>query len=204
MTASNDDVNSENESERRERFRIDDIAILEVAEVDIAQSIDKPAEYFFKPSPLFSLIREMRAIDADNISVLRALGEQSNELAIYLAAINKKIDIIAKASAEAILGEDQKLQSIDLSEGGIGFVQNTKLNEDGFYALKIWFHRALIGISVYIRVVACSPTIDGGYHISASFHAIPEADVQVIARHIMQVQSEQQRLKKDKTDRPHG
>ncbi len=43
MIASNDDLNGENDSDRRERFRIDDIAILQVAEVDIAQSIDKPA-----------------------------------------------------------------------------------------------------------------------------------------------------------------
>ena len=30
MIASNDDVNGENESDRRERFRIDDIAILQL------------------------------------------------------------------------------------------------------------------------------------------------------------------------------
>ena len=196
MNASNDNVHSEGDKDRRSRFRIEDTAILEVSEVEVDDTSAKTADQFFKPSAPFNLVREIHSIDLDSSPLLRSLGEQNTELALYLAAMNKKIDAIGNAVAEAILDEEQTLQSIDLSEGGIGFTHSMKLKEDAYYAIKIWFHRALIGMSAYIHVVACSRSIEGGYHISAAFQSMPEAESQIIARHIMQVQAEQQRLRK--------
>jgi len=196
MNASNDSFHNEIDKERRQRFRVDDTAILEVCAVELQDTSIKPAASFFKASAPFNLVREIHDIDQEHAAVLRALGEKNPELALYLAAINKKIDAIGSAVAEAILPEDQRLQAIDLSEGGIGFVHDVKLADDGYYAIKIWFHRALVGLAAYIRVVGSNRSIEGGYHISAAFHALPEAEAQIIARHIIQVQAEQQRSRK--------
>lgn len=195
MNASNDSTHTDSESDRRQRFRIDDIAILDVASVTLEQTESASAESFFTPSASFNLVRELRAIDQDNAGILRIIGEKNSDFAAYLSATNKKIDAIGNAVAENLLDEDQKLQSIDLSEGGIGFVHETKLDENAYYAMKIWFHSALIGISVFMRVVACNRAIDGGYHISASFYRMPDAETKTISRHIMTIQAEQQRSK---------
>ncbi|MGB5326118.1 MAG: hypothetical protein WBN40_11935 [Pseudomonadales bacterium] len=196
MTASNDSVNQDAEADRRQRFRIDDTAILEVSSIE-AEALDaRVADDFFKPSAPFRLMREIRTIDTDNAGLLRTIGDQHSELAAYLEAMNRKIDAVGNAVAEAILSEDQRLQSIDLSEGGIGFSHDVELKREGYYAIKVWFHRALVGISAFIRVVASSRAIDGGYHISAAFHRLPESERQVVARHVMQVQAEQQRARR--------
>jgi hypothetical protein len=196
MSKRETDFNASNDSERRERFRVDDAAILEIAAVD-ADALEKVLpESFFEPSSAFRLMRDLGQIDQQNSSTLRSIGEQFPEIASYFEALEEKIGVIGNAIAEGILHDKLQLQSIDLSEGGIGFKHEHALEEGGFYALKVWFHQALVGIAVYARVVGCNRAIDGRQHISASFHQLSDANQQIIARHIMQVQAKQQRLKK--------
>lgn len=182
-------------NERRQLYRIDDTAILAVLAVSVDEIGNKAAESCFAESASFRLMRELRSIDSDNGGILRGIHDKSPDLALYLQAINKKIETIGNAVASNLLGEEQRLQSIDLSEGGIGFNHDVRLEEGSTHAIKIWFHQTLLGIAAYIKVAACHRAIDGGYHISCSFQSLAEADEQVIAKHIMQVQARQQRLK---------
>ncbi len=196
MTTNHESESLPLDAERRKRFRIEDTAILEIASATEADVAQLPVERFFSPSAGFMLMRELQEIDSDNQSLQRQISERYSDIALYLNALNKKIETIGNAVAERILPEGQKLQAIDLSEGGIGFNHDNKMAEGAYYAIKIWFHRALIGISVFIRVVACNRAIDGGYHISAAFYNLPDAERKTIARHIMSVQAAQQRSKK--------
>lgn len=193
-------TDSQSINERRQLYRIDDTAILEVLAVAADDIAKQTAESCFIESASFRLMRELRSIDSDNGGILRGIHDKSPDLALYLQAINKKIETIGNAVASDLLGEEQRLQSIDLSEGGIGFNHETRLEEGSTHAIKIWFHRTLFGIATYIKVAACHRAIDGGYHISCSFQSLPEADEQVIAKHIMQVQARQQRLKNGHDD----
>lgn len=191
-----DKQNIQAEHERRQRFRIADTAILEIERVTQEQADSVPAEAFFKPSAAFTLMRELKEIDAENQATLRAISDRYSDIAVYLNSINRKIDVIGASVAENILPEAQKLQAIDLSEGGIGFNHDRKMEPGQYYAMKVWFHRALLGVSVFIQVVGCSRAIDGGLHISASFYQLPDNERKTIARHIMMVQAEMQRSKK--------
>ncbi len=182
--------------ERRERFRIEDTAILEIRAVDDQQRRSIPAEKQFEASASFRLMRELRDIDQDNRALLKRIGEKHAEIGSYLLALNAKIDAIGKAAAEDLLIDPHQLQDVDLSEGGIGFNHATALEERSTHAIKIWFHRTFFGIAAYISVVACNRAIDGGYHISSTFIDLPDADEKIIARHIMQLQARQQRLKR--------
>lgn len=196
MTSPIDSNVTELGAERRQRFRVEDTAILEISAVT-EESADKGcAEDFFRRSCGFMLMRALQEIERDSQVLLRGISERDSELAAYLGEINKKIDVIGSAVAENILPEDQKLQAIDLSEGGIGFNHEKRLQEGSYYAAKIWFHKPLIGVSVFFNVVACNRSIEGGHHISAAFYNLPESERKTIVRHIMQVQAAQQRLKK--------
>jgi len=183
-------------ADRRQRFRIEDTAILEISLVSTEAMESTSAENFFSRSCGFTLMRELQDIERDSQPLLRGISERDSELAAYLSAINKKIETIGTAVAENILPEDQQLQAIDLSEGGIGFSHSEKLLENKPYAAKIWFHKPLIGVSVFFQVVACNRAIDGGYRISAAFHNLPESERKIIVKHIMRVQAAQQRSKK--------
>ncbi len=187
--------NSTEQDERRQLYRIDDTAILDLTSVNAEDVENKPAESCFVESEAFRLMRELRGIDTDNGSVFRSIHEKTPEIALYLQAINKKIEGVGNAVASTLVGSEADLQSVDISEGGIGFNYPSELQADSLHAVKIWFHQTLIGFAAYIRIVACHRAIDGGYHMSCAFEALPDLDEQVIARHIMQVQARQQRLK---------
>ncbi|MDG1938073.1 MAG: PilZ domain-containing protein [Pseudomonadales bacterium] len=189
------DNNDSKQDERRQLYRIDDTAIIDLTLVSAEDVESKPAEACFVESEAFRLMRELRGIDTDSGSVFRAIHEKTPEIALYLQAINKKIETVGNAVAASLVGIEAELQSVDISEGGIGFNFNSELEADSYHAVKIWFHQTLIGIAAYIRVVACHRTIDGGYHISCAFQSLPDVDEQVIARHIMQVQAREQRKK---------
>lgn len=195
MDSPTDNQDRGSDNERRMLYRVDETAILEVLPVSDEDISSKTAEQCFDESPAFGLMRDLRAMDSDNANILRTVHDKSPEVALYLQAINKKIDIMGNAVAASLLSEDQRLQSVDLSAGGIGFGHDSRLEEGKTYAIKIWFHQTLFGIAAFIEVVACHRAIDGGYHISCSFKSLPDADESVIARHIMQVQAKQQRLK---------
>lgn len=189
------DNNDSKQDERRQLYRIDDTAIIDLTLVSAEDVKSKPAEACFVESEAFRLMRELRGIDTDSGSVFRAIHEKTPEIALYLQAINKKIETVGNAVAASLVGIEAELQSVDISEGGIGFNFNSELEADSYHAVKIWFHQTLIGIAAYIRVVACHRAIDGGYHISCAFQSLPDVDEQVIARHIMQVQAREQRKK---------
>lgn len=196
MSSPTDNNVTELGAERRQRFRIEDTAILEISPVSIDAMEHTSAENYFPRSCGFTLMRELQEIERDSQILLRGISERDSELAAYLGAINKKIDTIGISVAENILPEGQQLQAIDLSEGGIGFSHSEKLLENESYAAKIWFHKRLIGVSVFFKVVGCNRAIDGGYRISGAFHNLPESERKTIVKHIMQVQAEQQRSKK--------
>lgn len=187
--------NETGQDERRQLYRIDDTAILDLKSVTAEEVNSGPAEACFVESEAFRLMRKLRGIDTDNGGVFRSIHEKTPEIALYLQAINKKIESVGNAVASSLVGGEANLQSVDISEGGIGFNYATELEENSLHAVKIWFHQTLIGIAAYIKIVACHRAIDGGYHISCAFESLPDLDEQVIARHIMQVQARQQRLK---------
>ncbi len=185
-------------AERRSSYRIDDTAILQVMPVTSLEADSCPAEAFFgSDTGIFNLVRDLRSIDNDNSGILRLIGERASDVAVYLSSLNKKINTIATAIAESIISDDNDLQSIDLSEGGIGFNHDEKLEEDSYHAIRVWFDAELVGISVFIRVVACNRSIDGRYHISASFHNLTNSDRDTISKHVVQIQQQQLRENKD-------
>ena len=182
--------------DRRQRFRVDDTAILEIVDLRDADVENNTPDKLIPGSTAFRLMREMREIDQDSSSLLRVISDKHPDIAGYLEYLNKKFSVIGNAVAESIISDESVLQTIDLSEGGLGFRHDDKLDEGEFYGLKVWFHRSLIGLAVFVKIVGCNRTIDGGHHISASFHNLSEANAQIISRHVMQVQASQQRRKK--------
>ena len=200
MTSSKNGSNFPDQIDRRKLFRVDETAILEVVTIDAELIHSSMPEEQFKDSSVFRLIRELRHIDQENASVLRNIQDRHADIALYLQSLNKKIDVMGQSIGESLLSEEQKLQSVDLSQGGIGFNHDKALEEGSTHAIKIWFHQTFIGLAVFIRVVASHRAIEGGYRISSAFENISDVNEQIIAKHIMQVQAQQQREKRDSDD----
>ena len=186
--------------DRRQLFRVDDTAILDIIPVTEESVQSQLAETCFPRSESFSLMRNIQSIDNENALILRNIHDKTPEISAYFLAINKKIETVAAVIAKQIISEHADNISVDLSEGGIGFQSNAPLEINQYYAIKIWFNDKMTGIAAYIKVLACQPIDDSEFHLSCQFTALSEVDEKLISRHIMQVQAKQQRLKKELTE----
>jgi hypothetical protein len=187
-------------SDRRQLFRVDDTAILDIVAVNEQDLLSQAAEACFPRSESFSLMRNIQSIDSENALLLRNIHDKSPEISAYFLSVNKKIETVAAVIAKQIVSEHANNIAVDLSEGGIGFQSNAQLEIDQYYAIKIWFNEKMTGVAAYVKVVACQQLDDNGYRISCQFKELSEVDEKLISRHIMQVQAKQQRLKKELTD----
>jgi hypothetical protein len=174
-------------SERREYFRVEDRARFRYRVVE-AQSIGTtPADSHFDDAELFWLMRELRTIDRENHNVLRSLAEQNRELGSYLRTLNRKIELLAGAilSLDPDRGDEQP-QDISLSEGGMSFLAEPKLSVGSTLALELTLLPAQIGVACYGEVIANRDEPPARTVIR--FVQLRDADRQLIARHILQVQ----------------
>lgn len=182
--------------ERRRFYRVEDAAILDITPVQ-ASDLSQPAEVHFAESPAFALMRELRNIEQEQAALQRAISDRYHDIGQYLQGMNRKIEVIARVAANGTTSKKQRLQAIDLSEGGIGFNHSEKLPADSLHALKLWFKQGFLGIAAYVKIVASHRDIEGGYHVSAAFQDLPDADAQIIARHIMQIQAAELRKRRE-------
>lgn len=174
-------------AERREFFRVEDRAVLRYCLVDTAAIANSAPESHFKDGELFWLMRELRTIDRENHNVLRSISEQNRDIAQYLRAINRKIDLIASA---ALTLDPQHAavdpQEISLSEGGLSLLATPKLALGKLLALELTLLPEQISIACFGEVIANRDEPPARTVIR--FINLREADRQLIAKHIFQVQ----------------
>lgn len=192
MTTSKSSLHSD---DRRDYFRIDDQAILDVVKVD-AHDLNLPPQHHFRHNGMFNLLRELRNIDAENNHILRTISEQDRELEYYLRGLNQKIEIIASSLMEQNEANTSvRPQKISLSEGGISFDSNEDYKEGDYLSLQLTLLPERMGICVYLEI---SNICEVSPRIGANFIGLREGDRQVLARHIMQAQILQRRLREQK------
>jgi hypothetical protein len=187
ISSSSSDTTNPASSDRREFFRVEDRALLRYCIVSADAAATTPAESHFDDSDLFWLMRELRNIDRENHNVLRTIAEQSRDLGQYLRAINHKIELIASALlAHNPDHENIAAQEISLSEGGFSFLVEPRLDIGSTLALELTLLPAQIGICCYGEVIANRD--EPPQRSVVQFVHLRDADRQLIARHIFQVQ----------------
>jgi hypothetical protein len=147
----------------------------------------------FDEDPALALSRELLRLDQDNSALLHAISEKDRAAGAYLAVVNRKIELLARhllaQSPEATTGEEQ---TISLSEGGVAWHTTQPLPEGAIVALRLMLLPAWTAVTTYAEVIKAE---HGGAEplVNASFENLEEADRQLIARHVMQVQMAEQR-----------
>jgi len=178
--------------ERRQLYRVDDRVVLE-----ILPAVDSAEDSAIASTPFFRLSRELRRIDQSSNNLLRGIRQQQADIANYLQAINEKVDLLCGVLSDALLEQSQSLQVVDLSQGGMGFKSEQALSCDSRHRANLWFEKSLLGLTLEIRIVACRVEKDGRHHISAEFCHLAESERQLLAKHVMSVQSLQRRSRSD-------
>lgn len=186
-------------NERRSAYRIADMAIIDVVHIDKSIMHGKSADDYFPKSIEYQLMRDLFNIEKESLTYIRSIKERSPDISSYLQLLNKKIETISRAISNKFSTSNIDDKYLDLSQGGIGFSHENELIKDNYYALKIWFDESMIGLSVFVKVIDVNDLKNNKFRISCKFHNLSDNDDLIISRHIMQVQSRIQRLKREES-----
>jgi len=178
---------------RRQYFRIVDTVSIEVSKIESNQlALEK-----FKLNPEFGLMSEFQLLDVESKHLLRALTDKDKNLGQFLKLMNKKLDALARVIAlNHQIIPPESMHEVNLSEGGISYIQSTAYEKHEKLAIKLVLFPSYSGLLIEGKVLCCHKT-DAGYNLHIEFLDISEAHQQLIARHIMRLQSQQKHTTKE-------
>ena len=186
-------------SNQRDFYRVDCRVIISHCVAGDRVPAGRAPDSYFPDSEHFSLLRELRRMDHEAGHLLHTLGEHDRNLGAYFAHLNRKFDLLARHLAaltpELSRGSEQ---TISLSEGGLSFHAPQPPVPGSVLALRMTLMPAYVGIAVYASVVASGMQAREGRNVSVNFEHLQDADRQLIARHVMQVQMAEQRRSRDR------
>lgn len=177
----------------RDFYRIQCRAVVSCKLLGAAAPRGAPPDSHFTENPALALSRELLRLDQESSALLHAIAEKDRAAGAYLAVLNRKTDLLARyllaQSPDATTGEEQ---TISLSEGGVAWHTTQPLPEGAIVALRLMLLPAWTAVTTYAEVIKAE---HGGPEplVNASFENLEEADRQLIARHVMQVQMAEQR-----------
>ncbi len=150
------------------------------------------ADSHFPDSELFAMLRELRRLDHESSHMLHAIGEKDRNVEAYLGHLNRKFDLLARHLVSLTPAvTDGSEQTVSLSEGGIQFHANPPPPRGTMLAIRLTLLPSHVGLAIYGSVVAVGAE---ERNVSVRFENLQDADRQILARHVMQVQMSQKRL----------
>tara|TARA_R110002167_G_scaffold51080_1_gene148118 strand:- start:168 stop:740 length:573 start_codon:yes stop_codon:yes gene_type:complete len=171
---------------RRQYFRVVDHVSVEIAKID-EQHL---AAEQFELLPEFGLISEFQLLDVESKHLLRALTDRDNNLGQYLKIMNKKLDSLARViSLNHQVIPPESIIEVNLSEGGLSMASREHFQKDDKLAIKLVLLPNYSGLLLEGRVLSC-PNKDDHFTLHIEFLDISEPHQQLIARHIMRIQSQ--------------
>lgn len=188
------------ENERREYYRIEDTIALEFSPLASAEAFACEASQTY--SPLFNLLADLHVLDFESQHLLRHIGERDRTLANYLKVINKRVDLLGQVVAQGLLQDIGMSRRVSLSEGGISFNNPEAIEAGSLLALKMVLLPQALGLSLCARVLYSQALADGQFEIGTEFEALPDAQRQLLARHILQKQALERRQAREQPDSP--
>ncbi|WMO13550.1 PilZ domain-containing protein [Pseudoalteromonas piscicida] len=143
--------------------------------------------------PLFKLANEINELDLNALRPLRNLGDIANELAAYLQAQSRKIDLIISHILATEEPDDSHLFCDSYGGGGLTATLEADYEVGQSLRTKIFLRSEASAIFCYSEVIAKQ---DGKFTLA--FTAIREADQELLVRASLHAQTRQLKLKQQK------
>ncbi len=186
-------------NERRQYYRIDDNAIFSyhVLNKEYSKVQDKADE---KVSTAFEMMELFGQMNQQMGVALGRISENSADIAAYLKGLDNKIELLAQMYLFKDSDTDLEPQrQINLGAGGLAFGSDEKLKQGTLIAMDLILSTDLLCLHLTGRVIQSSNDKNGDfpYRISVGFVEISDAEVDQIIKHIMRLQSEQLRARRE-------
>lgn len=180
-------------AERRRYFRIKDQVALKYRIIPAQQLSDAVQGRCESTLNLINLASTFASNSRQMVPVLRRVRELQPELGRYLAMVNEKLDLLARALSMAeneLVGEQP--QKVCLSAGGISFDVERRLAPGASLEIKLLMFPSLLYVLTFGTVTRCQPTSDQQpfrYRVAVEFSYITEEDRELLIQHIVQRES---------------
>jgi len=179
------------EVEKRNYFRIDDIAILHYRVVSKdSRDEDKNHEDQLLIDKL-TLKARFDCITREMQPLYRVVEAGSPEIAQYLSALDKKLNLLSEYYVEIAMSDmDMTPQKVNLGAGGLSFISASPIMSGSTLELRLVLLPEHTGIFSYARVVACLRNSDGAkeaghYRVSVEFERMNDDVRDIISRHVL-------------------
>ncbi|MCU1753149.1 PilZ domain-containing protein [Pseudomonas sp. 6D_7.1_Bac1] len=186
------------EEDRREYYRIEDTIALEIRPLSAHEAAGQ--EVLQDASPLFNLLSELHLSEFESQHLLRQINERDRNIANYLKAQNKRIDLLSQVVAQTVLGKFGEPRHVVLSEGGIEFEHHVAYPAGSHLAIKLLLMPQALGLLLRAKVTHCEPESFGTFEIGTEFEALTDAQRQLLARYILQRQAHERRLAREQNE----
>ncbi|MBA1147191.1 PilZ domain-containing protein [Ectothiorhodospiraceae bacterium WFHF3C12] len=179
--------------ERRENFRVKDLAIITSRPLSPAEAKEWRRD---GPSPLtdaFDLASWFGEIRQKTTLLHRQAQQESPRLADYVDTLDQKLDRLMQVMLIRDMNlEDHTPQQIDIGAEGLGFASASRFDTGQQLELHLLLLSTGTGLRLLGKVVRCEPLQDGaaGYDVGVSLEYQREADRELLLHHLLHRQSE--------------
>lgn len=176
--------------EKRNYFRIDDVAILHYTVISEDTYSDRQNNDDQLLIDKLTLKARFDCISREMQPLYRVIEAGSPEIAQYLSAIDKKLNLLSEYYVEIAMSDmDMSPQRLNLGAGGIAFNSPSPVMSGSYLELRLVLLPEHIGIFSYARVVNCTRNNNdpekGSYNISAEFENLSDDVRDIITRHVL-------------------
>lgn len=149
----------------------------------------------------FRVASEATAIDAQALRPLRNMGEHAVELANFLNAQSRKIDLLMSLVLQQQDDPSLAYESVKFGGGGIIVKCDEAYEPEQIIELKLFLKEEASAIFCYGEVIECQQAGEQ-YHVSLIYNCIREEDQDLLVRASLHLQTAQlrKRAKQQKND----
>jgi hypothetical protein len=203
---------SQQDDERRRFFRIEDsvhMSLRAVRREELDQSLQGLEGGGASGS--FSLMTRLNMVNQQVSASLRRIESRDPDVADYLKALDRKLDILAKAFlAEEVDITDKPARAVNLSAGGMAVHSRDSFEADTVVEIKMLLLPSYSGVLTYGTVVDCRPLqgddydADYPYLLRIDFSFMRDADRDALIRHVLLKQAEWLRRRREERELREG
>ncbi|WP_372760681.1 PilZ domain-containing protein [Pseudoalteromonas sp.] len=141
--------------------------------------------------PLFKLANEVSELEQSSLRPLRNLGDMAQELAAFLQAQSRKIDLIMSHILASEQAQDNAIECDSYGGGGIRFTSSEVYAIGQAFRTKLFLHYEASAVYCYCEVVAVEKKDNEHYQYTLLFTAIRDSDQELIVRASLHAQTRQ-------------
>ncbi|CAM4164738.1 PilZ domain-containing protein [Pseudoalteromonas byunsanensis] len=179
-------------------FQVDDANQVNLKEVSHDEVPATVSELEEKIPALFKLANEMKELDHKMLSPLRSLGDIATDLATFLQAQSRKIDLIMSHILATEQPDEDNIYCDSYGGGGIRFTSSTTYPLGTQLRTKLFLRQEAAAIYCYCEVIDVKSGEDNTFQHTIAFTKIRDEDQELVVRASLHAQTRQ--LKKRQSD----